>query len=49
MRTPLLAAAGLLMSLAAPAARFRLARHKDRFWTDSFVNIMDNARRQAGR
>lgn len=26
-----------------------LARHKDRFWTDSFVNIMENARRQAGR
>lgn len=26
-----------------------LARHKDRFWTDSMVNIMENARRQAGR
>lgn len=26
-----------------------LARHRDRFWTDSFVNIMENARRQAGR
>ncbi len=26
-----------------------LARHKDRFWTDSFVNIMENARKQAGR
>lgn len=23
-----------------------LARHKDRFWTDSFVNIMENARAQ---
>jgi len=26
-----------------------LARHKDRFWTDSFVNIMENARAQAAR
>ncbi|MFT7772712.1 polysaccharide deacetylase family protein [Roseateles sp.] len=26
-----------------------LARNKARFWTDSFVNIMENARRQAGR
>lgn len=26
-----------------------LARHKARFWTDSFVNIMKNARSQAGR
>jgi peptidoglycan/xylan/chitin deacetylase (PgdA/CDA1 family) len=26
-----------------------LARHKARFWTDSFVNIMENARKQAGR
>ena len=26
-----------------------LARHKDRFWTDSFVTIMEDARRQAGR
>lgn len=26
-----------------------LARHKDRFWTDSFVNIMEAARGQAGR
>ena len=26
-----------------------LARHKDRFWTDTFVNIMENARGQAGR
>ena len=26
-----------------------LARHRDRFWTDSFVNIMENARQQAGR
>lgn len=26
-----------------------LARHPDRFWTDSFVNILENARRQAGR
>jgi hypothetical protein len=26
-----------------------LARHKDRLWTDSFVNVMENARKQAGR
>jgi peptidoglycan/xylan/chitin deacetylase (PgdA/CDA1 family) len=26
-----------------------LAKHKDYFWTDSFVNIMENARKQAGR
>ncbi|HEY1132648.1 MAG TPA: polysaccharide deacetylase family protein [Roseateles sp.] len=26
-----------------------LARNKARFWTDSFVNIMENARMQAGR
>jgi len=26
-----------------------LAKHKSRFWTDSFVNIMENARQQAGR
>lgn len=26
-----------------------LARNKERFWTDSFVNIMENARKQAGR
>lgn len=26
-----------------------LAKNKARFWTDSFVNIMENARRQAGR
>lgn len=26
-----------------------LAKHKARFWTDSFVNIMENARKQAGR
>jgi peptidoglycan/xylan/chitin deacetylase (PgdA/CDA1 family) len=26
-----------------------LARNKARFWTESFVNIMENARRQAGR
>lgn len=26
-----------------------LAKHKSRFWTDSFVNIMENARKQAGR
>lgn len=26
-----------------------LARNKARFWTDSFVNIMENARKQAGR
>lgn len=26
-----------------------LAKHKGRFWTDSFVNIMENARKQAGR
>lgn len=26
-----------------------LARNKGRFWTDSFVNIMENARAQAGR
>jgi len=26
-----------------------LAKNKARFWTDSFVNIMDNARKQAGR
>lgn len=26
-----------------------LARHKARFWTDSFVNIMEHARRQAGQ
>lgn len=26
-----------------------LARHKARFWTDSFVNIMQHARNQAGR
>jgi peptidoglycan/xylan/chitin deacetylase (PgdA/CDA1 family) len=26
-----------------------LAKHKDRFWTDSFVNIMENARQQARR
>ena len=25
-----------------------LAKHKTRFWTDSFVNIMENARKQAG-
>lgn len=26
-----------------------LAKHKSRFWTDSMVNIMENARKQAGR
>lgn len=26
-----------------------LAKNKPRFWTDSFVNIMENARKQAGR
>lgn len=26
-----------------------LARHKDRLWTDSFVNVMENVRRQTGR
>ena len=26
-----------------------LAKHRNRFWTDSFVNIMENARKQAGR
>ncbi|MBI3348181.1 MAG: polysaccharide deacetylase family protein [Burkholderiales bacterium] len=26
-----------------------LAKHKARFWTDSFVNILENARQQAGR
>jgi hypothetical protein len=26
-----------------------LAKNKSRFWTDSFVNIMESARRQAGR
>jgi len=26
-----------------------LAKHKARFWTDSFANIMENARQQAGR
>lgn len=26
-----------------------LARHKDRFWTDTFVNIMEKARAQAAR
>ncbi|MFN3304570.1 MAG: polysaccharide deacetylase family protein [Roseateles sp.] len=26
-----------------------LAKHKARFWTDTMVNIMENARRQAGR
>lgn len=26
-----------------------LAKHKDRFWTDSMVNIMENARKQSGR
>ena len=26
-----------------------LAKHRNRFWIDSFVNIMENARKQAGR